>query len=284
MSKVVKLHNARDWKYFDKRLTELRVNDVANIIERGRVLIEAKTELEHGSFEATVSRHFAKNTAHRLMTITRHPVLSNVAHAPLLPPSWMTLYELTKIPNDVLLEKLKDGTINPKMERNNVMAIRDQIVNPERHAKLTDAIKAEPMANQREAAKKLDVSLGVYQRTRRRLIEQGEIDVPKPLGQRLIQAAQEVGEIKCKEPETKPELEPKDLAQLRAEYLTAVAKLAGKAQRDELRCLYRDFLFSISVDEQVEDMRQLIKSDLTHWKVEQFSKMMELMTLKFRRQ
>ena len=35
------LSNRRDWKYFDEKLAELRVNDVINIIARGRLLIEA---------------------------------------------------------------------------------------------------------------------------------------------------------------------------------------------------------------------------------------------------
>jgi hypothetical protein len=122
-AKIIPMSNARDWKYFDKRLTELCVNDVANIIERGRVLIQAKDELPHGSFESMVKRHFDLDHARRLMRITRHPILSNQAHALVLPPSWMTLYELTKLPEDVLLAKLKDGTINPKIERKDVTAI-----------------------------------------------------------------------------------------------------------------------------------------------------------------
>jgi len=52
------LSNRRGWEYFDQKLTALRVNDVENIMERGRLLSEAKDELEHGSFEAMVKRHF----------------------------------------------------------------------------------------------------------------------------------------------------------------------------------------------------------------------------------
>jgi len=52
------LANRRDWKYFDEKLAELRVNDVENIMARGRLLIEAADELERGSYEATVKRHF----------------------------------------------------------------------------------------------------------------------------------------------------------------------------------------------------------------------------------
>jgi hypothetical protein len=36
--------------------------------------------------------------------------LTNGAHAHHLPPSWMTLYELTKMPDDVFEAKIVDGT------------------------------------------------------------------------------------------------------------------------------------------------------------------------------
>src|SRR5215467_5758063 len=120
MTNVFPMKNAKDWKYYDQQLTELRVNDVENIIKRGKLLIEAKEELEHGSFEATVKRHMSADTAQMLMAIARNPILTKTDHGRLLPPSWRTLYELTKLDNDVLIASIKDGTINPKMERKDV--------------------------------------------------------------------------------------------------------------------------------------------------------------------
>jgi putative ABC transport system substrate-binding protein len=61
--------NRRDWKYFDEKLSELRINDVENIIARGRLLIEANDELERGSYEATVKRHFDLSYARKLRII-----------------------------------------------------------------------------------------------------------------------------------------------------------------------------------------------------------------------
>jgi hypothetical protein len=249
----IKKRKARDWKYFDQRLTELRVNDVANIIERGRVLIEAKEELAHGSFEATVKRHFSMDQGQQLMKVARHPVLSNTDHGRLLPASWRTLYELTKLPNDILTAKLKDGTINPRMEKKDVLAIYDEINNPDQ-TNLIEAIKADPTANQREAAKRWGVSLGVYQRTRNRLIETGEIGK-----------------------------QPSAFAELRAGLLTAMAKLDPQAQRDEMRKLYAEFVFTLPIEQQVEDLRTLVKHDMTQWKTKQFSEMMEITTLRLRR-
>jgi hypothetical protein len=136
-AEIIPMRNAREWQYFDKRLTELRVNDVANIIERGRVLMEAKDELPHGSFEMTVKRHFSMDQAQQLMKITRHPILSNADHGRHLPPSWRTLYELTKLPDAVLLAKLKDGTINRKTERKDVIDILTALKAAEHAQQLT---------------------------------------------------------------------------------------------------------------------------------------------------
>ena len=140
-AKIIPMSNARDWRYFDKRLTELCVNDVATIIERGRVLIQAKDELAHGSFESTVKRHFSMDQAQRLMKITRHPILSNAEHVRYLPPSWGTLHELTKLPDDVLLAKLQDGTINPKTERKEVADTLSAMKAAERAQPLTGTAK-----------------------------------------------------------------------------------------------------------------------------------------------
>ena len=99
---------------------------VEAILETGRLLIEAKAALKHGEFKSMVHHElpFNPGTAQRLMAIARHPVISNAAHAPLLPPSWMTLYELTKLSPETLLPKIEDGSITPKTERRDVIAMR----------------------------------------------------------------------------------------------------------------------------------------------------------------
>src|SRR6516225_8715132 len=96
---VIPLVKKRDWRYFDQQLAELNSKDVETVIARGRVLIEMKEELEHGSFEATVKRHMSTTTAKHLMMIARHPILSKRDHGHVLPASWRTLYELTKLPD-----------------------------------------------------------------------------------------------------------------------------------------------------------------------------------------
>src|ERR1044071_495112 len=92
------------------------------IIECGRLLIAAKEELEHGEFESMVEKElpFKPSTARRLMIIAKDERLLDRAHGHVLPPSWRTLYELTKLPDDVLEKKLTDGTIHPEMQRKDV--------------------------------------------------------------------------------------------------------------------------------------------------------------------
>jgi hypothetical protein len=87
---------------------------------RGRLLSEAKDELEHGSFEAMVKRHFDLGTARMYRIVAAHPVISNRCHGNALPSSLRTLFELTKLPTEMLQAKLRDGSINPTTERRHV--------------------------------------------------------------------------------------------------------------------------------------------------------------------
>jgi hypothetical protein len=114
------LANRRGWEYFDEKLTAIRINDVENIIERGRLLAQAKEELDHGAFEAMVKRHFDLGTARMYRIVAAHPVVSNRCHGNALPASLRTLFELTKLPAEVLQARLKDGSINPRTERGHV--------------------------------------------------------------------------------------------------------------------------------------------------------------------
>jgi hypothetical protein len=64
------------------------------------------------------------DTAERLMAISQDPVISNATHGSLLPPSWMTLYELTKLPAEALEAGIAEGSINPAIQRKEVAALR----------------------------------------------------------------------------------------------------------------------------------------------------------------
>jgi hypothetical protein len=94
-------------------------------IEAGRWLIEAKDRLAHGEFEKMVrdDLKISADTSQQLRAIARHPLISNAEHARYLPPAWYTLFLLTKVETKVLEAAIKDGRVNPKMERKEVAAL-----------------------------------------------------------------------------------------------------------------------------------------------------------------
>jgi hypothetical protein len=96
---------------------------VEAILEVGRLLTAAKGDLPHGEFGAMCDKHlpFTASTAQRLMAIARDPKLSNAAHVQHLPPSWGTLYELTKLDDAGFKAGIENGSIRPDMDRRAVV-------------------------------------------------------------------------------------------------------------------------------------------------------------------
>jgi hypothetical protein len=108
---------------------------VESIIETGLLLIEARDALGYGQWgsmfaTAPLTRgagrlstgkvNFSERTAQRLMTIAKHPVLSNPTHVSHLPASWGTLYELTTIPIREMERLIASGVIHPDLRRRDV--------------------------------------------------------------------------------------------------------------------------------------------------------------------
>ena len=57
------------------------------------------------------------------MAVANHSILSNRNHGADLPPSWRTVYELTRAPDEAITLWLTDGTIHPEMERKDVLTL-----------------------------------------------------------------------------------------------------------------------------------------------------------------
>jgi hypothetical protein len=119
-AEIVKLRRSR--KDHAKIINADWTKGVAAVVTTGRDLITAKDELEHGEWLDMVNEDlpFTDRTAARLMAIARHQILSNKTHESYLPPSWMTLYELTRLPEGILIKALKDGRINAQTERKDI--------------------------------------------------------------------------------------------------------------------------------------------------------------------
>lgn len=109
-----------------ERISAAVQSSLTGILQAGQLLVEAKAALPHGDFAAMIesSLPFSARTAQRFMAISSDRRLTNATHASLLPPAWGTLYELTKLPDDVFQQKIADGTIRPDMQRKDIVQKR----------------------------------------------------------------------------------------------------------------------------------------------------------------
>jgi hypothetical protein len=92
----------------------------AGIIETGQLLLQARDELDRDVFRA-MRLPFGRRTAQRLMAIAANSILAT--HVSSLPPSWGTLYELTKLSDQALLTNIETGSIHPDMQRKDVAVL-----------------------------------------------------------------------------------------------------------------------------------------------------------------
>jgi hypothetical protein len=76
-------------------------------------------------------------------------------HADNLPPSWGTLYELTKLDDQQFSQALASGAINPGMERKDVAALR---------APQQDTSPAQPVSTAREQRLARRAVLGMFEK------------------------------------------------------------------------------------------------------------------------
>lgn len=109
----------RDWA---ARIASAWSKTVQGLLEAGRLIAEAKAILPHGEFLAMVERdlRFGKRTAQMLMKVGADERFAK--HASLLPPSWTTLLELTKLPDERFEAMLASGEIHPEMERKHAVS------------------------------------------------------------------------------------------------------------------------------------------------------------------
>jgi hypothetical protein len=119
------LSNRRSADEFVRLITDCRARAVENIVAIGKHLKEAREELDHGEVGPMLKRiGFSEGTARKYMAIAAHPVISNRSNWNVLPPSWTTLYAMTKWPLDVFEAKIADGTITPEFGGTAVAALK----------------------------------------------------------------------------------------------------------------------------------------------------------------
>lgn len=104
------------------RRNALRRSTVENVIEIGETLMEIKSRFPR-QFEAVIADNeerwrFGSRTARMYMAIASDERIRN--HGSEMPPSWRTLYELTRLSDDQWEARIEDGSMNPYMERADV--------------------------------------------------------------------------------------------------------------------------------------------------------------------
>ena len=92
---------------------------VEGILETGQLLIDAKEALRHGTFEIMVRSKlpFSSATVRKLMAVASNPALADRSQWNVLPASWTTLYQLSKLDGKELQAGFSDGLIGPDLQR-----------------------------------------------------------------------------------------------------------------------------------------------------------------------
>lgn len=98
---------------------------VAGFVAAGRHLADAKKAIAHGQWEAWCKEQvgISPATAVMLMALPRHEVIANPYHGKDLPPSWRTLYELSRLDAPLLVAAIEAGDVHAEMERKSAVGI-----------------------------------------------------------------------------------------------------------------------------------------------------------------
>ena len=117
-------NNSRGWREFAALINGAWRKGAGAFLEAGRYLIQAKEELDRDEYNSLVKLRleFDTSTAKKLICIGQNRFLG--AHVHRLPPCWSTLYELTKLEDEVLETAIANGSVNPKMQRKDAIALR----------------------------------------------------------------------------------------------------------------------------------------------------------------
>ena len=95
-------------------------------LQVGNLLIQSKESLEHGEFLEMIENDlpFSPRTSQMLMVIANDKRLTNTNYSSFLPPSWRTLYELTKLDDVSFKKSVKDGNIHSDMFQKEAIRLR----------------------------------------------------------------------------------------------------------------------------------------------------------------
>jgi hypothetical protein len=119
---------------FTARLNACLGKNVETTFEMGKIITEAKDELEYGKFgDWERAQKIGEKKSRMLRAIWEDKRLQEPEILPVLPPGWTTLFELTKLDDETLSGLVADGVIKPAMTGADVAeaveARRSRVVN-----------------------------------------------------------------------------------------------------------------------------------------------------------
>ena len=118
-------------------------NYINGVFKTGRKL-QAALEQHGNSLRSMADKlPFSWQMANRLMLITEKLETPGVSPET-LPPAWTILYELSKLPEKVMLQALKDGRINPNMKKSEAIALKPKKPKRKKSAALKPKSKSLP--------------------------------------------------------------------------------------------------------------------------------------------
>ncbi len=131
------------------------VASVEGYVRVGQRLLDMRREQDDEvEFETWVKAEkfqFSVRTAQRLIAIAENDVLNNATHASQLPPRWATLYELSRLSEEVLKAKIAGGEVTPRTTRRDVAKMLELPANRKMNPKAKKAKPKSPRLEQEGA-------------------------------------------------------------------------------------------------------------------------------------
>lgn len=118
----------REWaKRLNDQWDDIRRTAVEGFVQLGRDLLKAKAQLDHGQWQMMLNDDlkFNPNTARvfiRIATWGAQNVVNDHVMKQ-LPPDYNTIDKITRLDETTFKQLMKDGTINPKLQRNEIAKI-----------------------------------------------------------------------------------------------------------------------------------------------------------------
>lgn len=115
--------------YWSPLVRRQLASSVEGIVGTGQVLIDAKANCAHGEFGKLFDLEDSQyvgigiRMGQMFMAVGSHETLSNANHGSHLPPSWRTLYELSRFEPTQVETWIAEGLITPETERKQLRAL-----------------------------------------------------------------------------------------------------------------------------------------------------------------